>query len=56
MLLERLDIEHDMFFEPDWNTGHSAIGTRPLLDSERPLLKGYQLWKLKAARTEGVAA
>ena len=22
MLLERLDIEHDMFFEPDWNTGH----------------------------------
>lgn len=55
-LLESMGIEHDMFFEPDWNTGHSAIGTRPLLDSERPLLRGYQLWKLKAARAEGVAA
>ena len=55
-LLESRDIEHDMFFEPDWNMGHSAIGTRPLLDSERRLMKGYQLWKLKAPRAEGVAA
>jgi len=54
--LESLDIEHDMFFEPDWNTGHSAIGTRPLTDAERPLLRGYPLWKLKMARAEGVAA
>jgi hypothetical protein len=45
--LESHGIEHDMFFEPDWNTGHSAIGTRPLVDAERALLRNYPLWKLK---------
>lgn len=47
--LELHGIAHDMFFEPDWDTGHSAIGTRPLADAERPLLRNYPLWKAKPA-------
>lgn len=54
--LEALGIEHELFFEPDWKMGHSALGTRPLLDAERPLLRGYPLWKLKLAQPQGVAA
>lgn len=44
--LEALDIDFDVFFEPSWDMGHSALATRPLLDTERPLLKAWQLWKL----------
>lgn len=54
--LATLDIAHQMFFEPDFNIGDSAIGTRPLLDAERPLLRRYPLWKAAAARREEVAA
>ena len=50
--LEARGVEHTVFFEPDWEMGYSAIGTRPLLDSERPLLRGWQLWKLKAPARE----
>jgi hypothetical protein len=61
--LQALGIAHDVFFEPDWEMGHSALGTRPLLDSERKLMKGWPLWKLKTAiaaaaelPSQGVAA
>lgn len=55
--LEALGIAHELFFEPDWEMGHSAMATRPLLDSERPLLRGWPLWKLKhAVASQGVHA
>lgn len=47
--LQALGIEHDTFFEPSWDMGESAVGTRPLLEAERPLLKGWQLWKATPA-------
>lgn len=53
--LQALGIAHEMFFEPDWSMGHCALGTRPLLDDERPLLRGWPLWKAKAA-VEGACA
>lgn len=51
--LETLGLEHAMFFEPDFGIGDSALGTRPLLDEERKLLKRWPLWrapKFAAAR------
>lgn len=56
--LEDWALEHELFFEPDWQMGHSAIGTRPLQDSERILLRGYPLWKPKLSQAvlRGVAA
>jgi hypothetical protein len=45
--LEDLDVEHTVFFEPDGAMGDSAIGTRPLLDTERAALRGWPLWKLR---------
>ncbi len=56
--VEALGIAYELFFEPDWDMGHSALGTRPLLDTERPLLRGWPLWKLKTAQAspQGVSA
>jgi len=48
--LEKLGVAHEVFFEPDWGMGHSALATRPLKGSERSLLKYWPLWK---ATTEG---
>lgn len=53
--LQALDIDFDVFFEPSWEMGHSALATRPLLDSERPLLKAWQLWKLPHPKSPAVA-
>lgn len=37
-------IDHQLFFEPDWDMGHSALATRPLhLPEERRILKKYRL-------------
>ena len=32
------------------------VDTKTLLDAERPLLRGWPLWKLKAAQPQGAAA
>lgn len=50
--LERYGIEHKMFFEPDFEMGHSALATRPVSEKkERFLFKKYPLYQ----PTEGVA-
>jgi hypothetical protein len=41
-----LGIEADLFFEPDFEMGHSALATRPVLDDERKLLRQWPLWRL----------
>lgn len=45
--LERHGIEFEMFFEPDYDTGYTAIATRPLFGKERRPLKRFQLLKEK---------
>lgn len=39
----------ELFFEPDFGIGHSALATAPLLDAERKHLRGWPLWKPLAA-------
>ena len=43
--LEEKGIKHTPFYEPDWEYGLTAIGTEPLTQDQRVLLKRYQLWK-----------
>lgn len=43
--LQNLHVKHEIFFEPDWNMGNSALATRPLTDAERPLMRYWPLWK-----------
>lgn len=33
--LEGKAIDHQMFFEPDWDTGHSALCTKPVKGKDR---------------------
>jgi hypothetical protein len=40
-------IEHEIFFEPDFDTGFTAIATRPLFGDERIPLKKFKLYKRK---------
>lgn len=43
--LERYGINHKMFFEPDFDMGHSAIATRPVhAKKERHLFRKYPLY------------
>lgn len=37
-------IDHQKFFEPDYDTGYTAIATRPLFGTEREPLKRYSLY------------
>jgi hypothetical protein len=41
--LELHDIEYRMFHEPDYDTGYTAIATRPLRGDQRKPLKRYSL-------------
>jgi hypothetical protein len=44
--LERHGIRHHMFFEPDFEMGHSAIATEPIKDLKtRRLMSKYSLYK-----------
>lgn len=43
--LQSKDIKNIPFYEPDWEYGLTAIGTEPLTQEQRVLLKRYQLWK-----------
>lgn len=42
--LQEQGIEFAQFHEPDWDYGLTSIGTRPLKESERHIMKGYRLW------------
>lgn len=43
--LESKGIMYEMFFEPDNNTGHTAICTEPLIGERRNHLKRFSLLK-----------
>jgi hypothetical protein len=46
--LSTQNIKHKLFFEPDFNMGHSALATEPILCSEkRKVLKKFQLYKFR---------
>lgn len=38
------NIPHEMFHEPDYDTGFTAIATRPITGSQRKLFKRYSLY------------
>lgn len=42
--LTSCNIDHQKFFEPDYDTGYTAIATRPLFGAEREPLKRYSLY------------
>lgn len=49
--LARHGIEHHMFFEPDFEMGHSALATRPVHRlKERHLMRAYPLFKVREIR------
>lgn len=39
-------IKHTPFIEPSWDYGLTAIGTEPLNQEQRKLLRRYQVWKM----------
>jgi len=43
--LEMKDIKFEMFFEPDYETGYSALATEPIYGSKRLTFKKYKLLK-----------
>ena len=46
--LSRHEIEFEMFFEPDYDTGYTAIATQPLYGDQRKCLRKYQLFQGEA--------
>jgi hypothetical protein len=47
--LDKHNIRHHMFFEPDFEMGHSAIATEPITDIQtRRLMRKYSLYKPSA--------
>jgi hypothetical protein len=40
-----MGIRTEMFFEPDWEYGNASFGTEPIPESNRHIMKGFQLWK-----------
>ena len=44
--LQKNNIDHTPFYEPDWNMGLSAVATTPNLTGEqRSALKNYSIWR-----------
>ncbi len=43
--LKKCNIDFQMFYEPDYDTGFTAIATRPLFGEERIPLKRYRLFQ-----------
>jgi hypothetical protein len=43
--LKRHDIAHHMFYEPDYETGYTAICTEPIYGEQRNLFKKFKLLK-----------
>lgn len=49
--LHQRGVDHELFFEPDFGMGHSALATRPLTaKKERHLMRKYPLYQASAAR------
>ena len=38
-------INHHMFYEPDYDTGYTAICTEPIYGEQRKLFRKFNLWK-----------
>jgi hypothetical protein len=38
-------IDHEVFYEPDFDMGLSAVATVPLEQSQRRVLSNYRLWR-----------
>ena len=47
--LLRRGVECELFFEPDFDMGHSALATQPLRDTQRRLLRKWPLWRAAPA-------
>lgn len=45
--LEEHGIDHHMFYEPDYDMGHTAICTEPVYGDQKELFKKFKLWKHK---------
>lgn len=45
MYLSQHGIEHEMFNEPDYDTGYTAIATKPLYGEQRAPLRKYNILK-----------
>src|ERR1700677_1406594 len=43
--LETNHIDHQVFYEPDFNMGLSAVATVPLAQEQRRCLSNYRLWR-----------
>ena len=43
--LNKHDIQHHSFYEPDFNMGLSAVATVPLGQEQRRFLSNYRLWR-----------
>jgi hypothetical protein len=39
------NIAYHKFYEPDYETGHTAICTEPIYGEQRKLFKKFKLWK-----------
>ncbi len=48
--LQLRNIEHHMFFEPDFDMGHSALATRPIYGDERKAMRKYPLYRAEMRR------
>lgn len=44
--LNENEIEHETFFEPDYDMGYTSICTKPIYGKERNLFKKFKLWSL----------
>ena len=42
-------VRTELFYEPDFQMGHSALATEPLGQDRRKFLRGLPLWKLDSA-------
>jgi hypothetical protein len=43
--LRRYDIGHQVFYEPDFNMGLSAVATVPIEGQQRRALSNYHIWQ-----------
>jgi hypothetical protein len=42
--LRKYEIGHEVFYEPDFDMGLSAVATVPLVQAQRYPLSNYKLW------------
>lgn len=43
--LRKYEIGHQVFYEPDFNMGLSAVATVPIEGAQRRALSNYQIWR-----------